>query len=559
MGKLKYVVISDLHLGAFYSVLTDLKRKKNGSIELTKDGSPRVEPDKSSPTLEEFGKALSIFLKLVSDDEEKPTLVLLGDVLDQAFATTLHSTRTFARFAETLFPAAESESQFQSEILYLPGNHDHREWQVTRDHIFLDSVKHTPDGREPTQSAICTALFTYPDKHSYNRMLTALIRRTTKTRGRRDDLLVKTAYPNLGFIKGDKYLILHHGHYIETTYRAISILEHWFKPETPLSTSIFGIERINGPWIDFLWSTTGDGGKTAKDVINLFEIMQDAGASRDFTKLISDRIAESINMTQVGPSSHISVKGFSLSPKGLIRAALDYMVGKGVQAERMAFDTALSESGLEGLNWYLSGPVRKQIKTKHKQDKEAAQKEQEDHHTTGLPDENIHPHEHEDVLLHRKPPFVVEKKTTFVFGHTHKPFEGRVVPDGYAFPVDVFNTGGWVLDSPSMSPTQGAALVFIDDDLNTASLRLYHDDPNESAELPAVEARGSGGPDDQSNSMLEQLKKALEAEPNLWDDFQNTFRREADIRGRLIRRKYFKPELDPPGPVNGNAKQEESS
>lgn len=64
---------------------------------------------------------------------------------------------------------------------------------------------------------------------------------------------------------------------------------------------------------------------------------------------------------------------------------------------------------------------------------------------------------------------------TFLFGHTHKPFELRV--GGYAGfdnPIDVYNTGGWVVDTLKPDTRAGAAAVLIDEELNVASLRLYN-------------------------------------------------------------------------------------
>jgi hypothetical protein len=61
----------------------------------------------------------------------------------------------------------------------------------------------------------------------------------------------------------------------------------------------------------------------------------------------------------------------------------------------------------------------------------------------------------------------------FVYGHTHKPFvESRSVA-GFSAPVQIFNTGGWVVDTATPSPVQAGVAVLIDDQLDVAALQFY--------------------------------------------------------------------------------------
>jgi hypothetical protein len=71
--------------------------------------------------------------------------------------------------------------------------------------------------------------------------------------------------------------------------------------------------------------------------------------------------------------------------------------------------------------------------------------------------------------------------TTLVFGHTHKPFETTRTANGFATPVNLANTGGWVVDTVDTNPLQGAAAVLVDEDLEVASLRLYDQQDDASA------------------------------------------------------------------------------
>jgi hypothetical protein len=69
MSALKYVCLSDLHLGADYSVLTRM------------DGQGKTTLLEPSDTLRTFGPALRETVRALSGPE-LPTLILMGDVLD---------------------------------------------------------------------------------------------------------------------------------------------------------------------------------------------------------------------------------------------------------------------------------------------------------------------------------------------------------------------------------------------------------------------------------------------------------------------------------------------
>jgi hypothetical protein len=73
---------------------------------------------------------------------------------------------------------------------------------------------------------------------------------------------------------------------------------------------------------------------------------------------------------------------------------------------------------------------------------------------------------------------------TFVFGHTHKPFEATRGFKGFPSPVKLLNSGGWVVDTRTSSPLKGGAAILVDDELNVASLRMYDErDPQEPSRV----------------------------------------------------------------------------
>ena len=53
----------------------------------------------------------------------------------------------------------------------------------------------------------------------------------------------------------------------------------------------------------------------------------------------------------------------------------------------------------------------------------------------------------------------VPDAVSFVFGHTHKPFEDAMECEGYGQAMKIFNTGGWVVDTVVPDPPHGAAAV----------------------------------------------------------------------------------------------------
>ena len=93
---------------------------------------------------------------------------------------------------------------------------------------------------------------------------------------------------------------------------------------------------------------------------------------------------------------------------------------------------------------------------------------------------------------------------TFIFGHTHKPFEDEIVAASYSEPVRVFNSGGWMLDEPRLDTVQGASMVLIDEDLNVAALRLFGCPVNGVA--TPVSVHGTGRYSDIGNPLLAPLR-----------------------------------------------------
>ena len=134
MSKIKYVCLSDMHLGAENSLLT----------KLTDDCSD-TEPTKPSPALVQLVECLRSLIKPNGDD--KPTLVLNGDILELALTTDNLAAMAFERFIELILPADESRRLFR-EIIYIPGNHDHHLWETARETQYVNYISTDP-GQQP--------------------------------------------------------------------------------------------------------------------------------------------------------------------------------------------------------------------------------------------------------------------------------------------------------------------------------------------------------------------------------------------------------------------------
>jgi hypothetical protein len=464
MSRVRYVCLSDLHAGSQYSLLTHWDPEAG-----------RVQPAQTSPTLGAFAAALRAFLPRVS--APTPTLILLGDALDMAFSRLANTMMVFQRCIGALFPQ-DGPELFSKEVVFLPGNHDHSLWQAIKEQIQLAAVRENADGYE-TEFPLVTDLFAPPTHCSP--LLTGLFRSMPHLASAE----VRVAYPNWGLKGQSSTVILHHGHFVEGMYRAMSYIRRRLSgSDTPMT--IERLEAENGGWIDFGWSTLGAGRLMSPDVVTLHSVMQSGRGADDFLGRIAEALAGGI-CARIPLGGEPKVKNSAVM---LCKAILDATIGQGAELERLSYLDVLSPAGLEGLRWYLDEPLRRQI---------AAE-----------PAEPL----------------------TFIFGHTHKPFEDEIVAASYSEPVRVFNSGGWMLDEPRLDTVQGASMILIDEDLNVAALRLF-DCPVNGVATP-VSVHGTGRHSDLGNPLLAPLRAALESTRGYWQTFSETAARELELRSRVM-------------------------
>ncbi|WP_280155517.1 metallophosphoesterase [Piscinibacter sp. XHJ-5] len=480
MAVLTHVCLSDLHLGAAYSILTGVT--DGGALDLSK----------TSPSLDALGRALAQQMSSLTDGAP-PTLVLLGDVLDMGLSPTGDVVRAYRRFVETLFPA-DRPPLFSDQLVCVPGNHDHHLWRAAQDEQLLDALGRLPPAGDATPELIeNTALFGTPGAAS--RLLTAVMRSYPHLANAR----VAIAYPNFGLFNeaNGRCIVLHHGHYTDAMYLAMSSLDADVSGRAARPKSVAGVERQNGAWVDFLWSDLGSAGRTGHDVTTLYQIMRDAGASHRFCEQLSRRALSMLSSGLGVPGGTQVTNGITVD--NLVRGLVDASFGRGAESERNSYLSVMSDGATADLRWYVGGPVCRQLR-----------------------DEGV---------------FDAVRELSFVFGHTHKPFQDELVVAPWSLPVSVYNTGGWVMDQPTMAPTQGASAIFIDADLNIAAQRLFNDPAN--GVMAPVHVRGAGGFRDRDNVLLGRVQAALDSSADRWAAFSDCARRDVALRAECLLAEFF--------------------
>jgi hypothetical protein len=122
---------------------------------------------------------------------------------------------------------------------------------------------------------------------------------------------------------------------------------------------------------------------------------------------------------------------------------------------------------------------------------------------------------------------------TFVFGHTHKPFQEDMNFRGYPQWVNVYNTGGWVVETVQPAPLYGGAVVLIDENLDAASLRLFNesDDPRSHV----VQVQEAIHPGEDNNPFRKRIAGLVDPSVDAWKSFSATVARATSVREQNLR------------------------
>jgi len=414
MVVIRYVCLSDLHLGADNSLLTHL------------NADSVVDPLQPSAVLTDLISWLASVLREVNG-ALRPTLILNGDLLELALALDNKAIMAFERLLELLFPVGK-EPLVADEIVFLPGNHDHHMWETARETQYAQFLQRRDPGTflEPPWHA--TQMFNLDAPLSVAApILNSVIDRYVYLRGR---VNVKTVYPNYGILneKKTKCVIFTHGHYVEPIYLLMTRLGNTLFPDRPKPIFIWDIEAENFAWIDFFWSAMGRSG----DVGDYIERVYDMLLVPELRSKLAHQIGQLAGREWFANHPELGkILGGGLTP--LVSHVLDRSYG----LEKMQTDQALSPDAQAGLKWYVQDPLRQQLLMEL--------------------DDNT------------------PEEVTVIFGHTHKPFSATYTFAGFPGPTYVYNSGGWVVDTETIEPMHGGAIVLVDDELNVVSARMYNE------------------------------------------------------------------------------------
>jgi hypothetical protein len=480
MPDIRYVCLSDMHLGAETSLLTNLKVAQS-----------EVDPLSASPVLEKLVECLRYLISQNEDKGKKPTLVLNGDILELALAAEHNAAMAFERFIDLTM---DQGRELFEEIIYNPGNHDHHLWESARETQYVDHITATKSwGAELPYPWHVTNIFTNPVPAYF---LTRLVRR----RPNLSSMTIQTAFPNFGILNQGrtKCVIIHHGHFIESIYLLISILKTMLFPGSEIPKDIWGIEKESFAWIDFFWSALGRSGDAGKGVGRIYEKLQDQTQVRKLLANLAAGLAERYDLPGWGDRMEAR----------LLELAFNAAAGAIGNLERNKPEMILSEDAERGLWAYIEGPLLKQLS-------------EEWQRITGEGD--------------------ISKldKIAFIFGHTHKPFQEDMNFSGYPGWVDVYNSGGWVVDTVDSQPLHGGAVILIDENLETTSLRMYNEviDTNSYA----VSVQEAHHPGDQPGNFHSRIAQLVNGSPSLWQAFSDTVARAVHVRAQNLRARINSP------------------
>jgi UDP-2,3-diacylglucosamine pyrophosphatase LpxH len=460
--SIRWVCISDLHLGALNSILTNV----------TADGE-RVDASAPSPVLTALGECLRA---LRQPGQDPPQLIVLGDLFELALTAPEDASATFSQFIGAVRPG-QDDAAVAPALRFVPGNHDHHLWSRATDDRYLRLLEEGLVGARSPSDRHATHLLPANDQMPVrDRFIEILAKRASPAQA----VTVEQSYPNLGLVdsSGRRAVILSHGHFIEPLYRMMSLLDTVFGSPRSGAVEAWQLEADNGGWIDFFWSSMGDSGDIMRVTRSLYESLQ----SHEAMHAEIEAIERAIRAAGQG-RGRSDLEAHTVS--GLLRAC----VGTAVR-ERHRPGITLSPHAEEGLLTYLNGAVATQVAA-----------------------EIGHP---EDV--------------TFVFGHTHKPFIETRTTTAFTMPVQVANTGGWVVDTPQRNPIKGASLILIDDQLNVASLRCYTEGDDASSYRLRIDPVNADG----TNELVDQLRAAIDPGRDPWAQLAQAIQSAVSDRGRQL-------------------------
>ena len=172
----------------------------------------------------------------------------------------------FRLFAHLAF--GDGAPLFDPVIHYVPGNHDHHEWEITRENQYVTYVCGQPAGAELASAWHTTKLVPTAERPVAS---SALLTGLARSQAGGSHVTVEVSYPNLALRTpdGHRCLVVSHGHFTESIYTLMSRLRNVLYPDQRQASleDIDSLEEENFAWIDFFWSTLGRSGQAGVAVL----------------------------------------------------------------------------------------------------------------------------------------------------------------------------------------------------------------------------------------------------------------------------------------------------
>jgi len=472
MSEIRYVCLSDTHFGEEDSILTNLK-----------EGGTGVDPTRPSPVLESLVECLRDIIEK-QNPNTRPSLVLSGDILELALCDTHEAAMAFLRFVEL---AMKKDRELFDAIIYIPGNHDHHLWETARETQYVNHIR--TRASEPLEPPWHTTRMLAENQRIKvpSLFMSRLIQRIPHLREKEMEVLVY--YPNFGIKSPDarRCVVFTHGHYIEPLYRLMTRLKCVIFPDQKPPATIDGIEAENFAWIDFFWSTMGRSADVGRGVEAVYEKLQYAKGLSGIVSNLSRELADQFDIPLLWEGAEAK----------LFQAVFGRLLKRAGSRERSDVGSALGFRAEEGLRRYVSGPLLAQIR----------------HEIGSLLDE-----------------------VTVVFGHTHKAFQKDMQKlDGFPRWVNVYNTGGWVVETTEPEPIHGGAVVLIDEQLRATSLCMYHETREAGDYRVSVEEASHVG--ERGNPFHQEVVEGVHPEADPWRRFSELAAAAVRERADLLQRR----------------------
>ena len=266
-----------------------------------------------------------------------------------------------------------------------------------------------------------------------------------------------------------------HGHYIESMYSLMSTIDKMIFTDRIPPSWLADLEADNFAWIDFAWSVLGRSGIVGSDITLGYDKIQSP-------KQVQWMINNFVN------SYTKNIQGFVKRwiECNVMKDVMVATIGNMAKNERSQ-NGILTTVSLQGLKKYLEIFVRNQL----------------------------------NAELHN----IIPKHVSFLFGHTHKPFEQDMTFQGYENSVQVYNSGGWVVDTTQTMPFHGGSVLFVNDELETVSLNMY----KEGLFTPSFQVSGHRQHWDK-NSLYEWLIKEINLKEDVWRKFEEEAQKQVELR-----------------------------